>query len=158
MFLLSVSRVSCISLCSTRVLHSARVCCRHCATFDNVSPRGILFRWWEGALWGAGVALHSGHGNVRSHVCVRGRGGCSRGAHDETIGARTSGESSGGHRGRSAQARDTVGGPGRYTNTGLGFEDDNTFELTEERSVVQIRSAPVHFLRWVKSFTRRLAR
>ena len=35
-------------------------------------------------------------------------------------GARTSGEPSGVHRDRPAEARDTAGGPGRYTNSGHG--------------------------------------
>ena len=34
-------------------------------------------------------------------------------------GARTGGEPSGAHRDRRAEARDTAGGPGRYTNTGM---------------------------------------
>ena len=36
-----VFHAACISLCSARVLHSARVCCRKCATFVNVSPRAF---------------------------------------------------------------------------------------------------------------------
>ena len=35
-------------------------------------------------------------------------------------GARTGGEPSGGHWDHRAEARDTAGGPGRYTNTGHG--------------------------------------
>ena len=36
-------------------------------------------------------------------------------------GARTGGEPSGAHWDHRAEARDTAGGPGRYTNTGLGL-------------------------------------
>ena len=41
-----------------RVLQSARVCCRRCATFDLSLHRHFVQGGCEGALWRAGVALH----------------------------------------------------------------------------------------------------
>ena len=58
--------VACISHCSARVLRSARVYCRRCATFDGVSPRAFLFRVGSGELCGSVSALLY----VDSHVCV----------------------------------------------------------------------------------------
>ena len=47
----------------------------------------------------------------------------------EITGARTSGEPSGAHRNRRAAARDTAGGPGRYTNTGMVLPSTGNADL-----------------------------
>ena len=45
-----VSHAARIWLCSTRVLHSARVRCRRCATCEYVSPRAFWSGWERGSL------------------------------------------------------------------------------------------------------------
>ena len=64
-----VSHAARIWLCSTRVLHSARVCSRRCATF-NVCLRGHFCSGWvEGSLLGEQALLFFFQGYV-AHWCV----------------------------------------------------------------------------------------
>ena len=58
-------------------------------------------------------------------------------------GARTGGEPSGAHWDRRAVARDTAGGPGRYTNTGHGVRSHRSgrrgsFSSTEKQELVAL--------------------
>ena len=101
-------------LCSTRVLHSVRVCCRRRATFLICVSADTWFRVGGREPQGeAGVALLLARPLVTcTRTCVRGRGGCSRSTDVEISGARTGGEPSGVHRDRRAEALDIAGSRG----------------------------------------------
>ena len=76
---------------------------------------------------------------------ARGRFGVVAGARDEPFeitGARAGGEPSGAHRDRCAAARDTAGGPGRFSNTGHGLR------MLEDEDLLQRSSDGVDHERW----------
>ena len=108
-----------LSLFRTSAARRARVLSLVCCCF--LFSLRLVQGGWEGALRGAGVLFFwlEPWPTARSHVGVLGSWRVLATNRFEITGARTSGEPSGAHRDRRAVARDTAGGPGRYTNTGM---------------------------------------